>query len=112
GILFIDLDQFKLINDTLGHDIGDEVLKEIARRISGELRAADTVCRVGGDEFVALLGELHTGNDAAVVAEKLIVEISSPMKIRDQNLVVTASIGISIYPENADTLEGLMYLAD
>jgi len=112
ALLFVDLDRFKLINDTLGHDIGDQLLKEIADRIVACLRQSDTASRVGGDEFVVLLSEITRVGDAATVAEKLIRDLSRPCRIDGHELVVTASIGIAIYPQDGDDAAGLTRIAD
>jgi len=112
ALLFVDLDRFKLINDTLGHDIGDQLLKEIAHRIVACLRQSDTASRVGGDEFVVLLSEIASAGDAATVAEKLIHDLSRPCRIAGHELVVTASIGIATYPQDGDDAAGLTRIAD
>jgi len=112
AVLFIDLDKFKLINDTLGHHVGDELLKQVADRIVSALRKIDNVCRVGGDEFIAVLSDIAQASDAAVVAKKIISELSKPYFVAGRNLTVTASIGIAIYPENSKELSGLVRLAD
>ena len=112
ALLFIDLDNFKLINDTLGHDIGDQVLMEIGKRIVSVLRASDSVSRIGGDEFLALVTNTRSPDDAAIVAEKLIREISRPFEVDHHSLVVTASIGVALYPEHAREQGGLTRMAD
>lgn len=107
ALLFIDLDRFKTVNDTLGHPAGDELLSEAGRRMSGVLRESDTLARIGGDEFVLLLEAPADADDATRVARKLLKVMGSPVQIAGQALVVTASIGISLYPndgEDADTL--------
>jgi diguanylate cyclase (GGDEF)-like protein/PAS domain S-box-containing protein len=100
AVLFVDLDRFKPINDSLGHDVGDKLLKVVAERMQDSVRSVDTVSRVGGDEFVVLLSEIETSEDAARVAEKLINTLSQPYEIEEHELLVTASIGICIYPDN------------
>jgi diguanylate cyclase (GGDEF)-like protein/PAS domain S-box-containing protein len=100
AILFVDLDRFKPINDSLGHDIGDSLLKAVAERMQASVRSVDTVSRVGGDEFVVLLSEIETSEDAARVAEKLISGLSRPFCIEEHELLLTASVGICIYPDN------------
>lgn len=112
AVLFIDLDNFKLVNDTLGHELGDELLKEAARRIAGTLRSSDTVSRIGGDEFLALATELRSSADASVVAEKIIEEVSRPFLVQEHNLIVTASVGVALFPDNGTDLESLSRLAD
>ncbi len=100
AVLFVDLDRFKPINDSLGHEVGDRLLQEVAERMQAAIRSVDTVSRVGGDEFVVLLGEIETAEDAARVAEKLIFTLSRPYHIEEHELSLTASIGICIYPDN------------
>ena len=100
AVLFVDLDRFKPINDSLGHDVGDQLLKVVAERMQDSVRSVDTVSRVGGDEFVVLLSEIETAEDAARVAEKLIYTLSQPYDIEEHELLLTASIGICIYPDN------------
>jgi len=112
AVFFIDLDNFKLVNDTLGHEIGDELLREAARRITGTLRSSDTVSRIGGDEFLALATELRSTADASVVAEKIIEDISRSFLVRGQNLIITASVGVALFPDNGSDLDTLSRLAD
>ena len=100
AVLFVDLDRFKPINDSLGHDVGDKLLKVVAERMQDSVRSVDTVSRVGGDEFVVLLSEIETSEDAARVAEKLINMLSQRYEIEEHELLLTASIGICIYPDN------------
>ena len=100
AVLFVDLDRFKPINDSLGHEVGDRLLQDVAERMQVAIRSVDTVSRVGGDEFVVLLGEIETAEDAARVAEKIIFTLSRPYHIEEHELSVTASIGICIYPDN------------
>jgi diguanylate cyclase (GGDEF)-like protein/PAS domain S-box-containing protein len=100
AVLFVDLDRFKPINDSLGHEIGDRLLQVVAERMQAAIRSVDTVSRVGGDEFVVLLGEIDTAEDAARVAEKLIFTLSQPYHIEEHELSLTASVGICIYPDN------------
>jgi diguanylate cyclase (GGDEF)-like protein len=113
AIMFLDLDNFKKINDTLGHDVGDELLKAVAVRLNTCIRTGDTVSRQGGDEFIIVLSEITHPDDAALVADKIIKVINNPVRIADSTLNVTTSIGIAVYPINGgdDTLE-LMKKAD
>jgi diguanylate cyclase (GGDEF)-like protein/PAS domain S-box-containing protein len=107
ALLYLDLDRFKDVNDTLGHLVGDELLQEVARRMTGAVRAGDTLARLGGDEFVLLLEDDASAQQAAVVARKMLELFATPICIAEHRLVVTASIGISLYPgdgEDADTL--------
>lgn len=112
AVLFVDLDRFKPINDSLGHDIGDHLLKAVAERMQTSVRSVDTVSRVGGDEFVVLLSEIETTEDAARVAEKLIAGLAHPYCIEEHELLLTASIGICIYPDNGTEPNILLRNAD
>jgi len=117
ALLFLDLDRFKLINDSLGHSIGDELLKELARRLRGGLREADTVARLGGDEFVALLEGLGRQQDQAVdqvreIAEKIRTVFAQEFHLEGHELNVTASIGIVTFPHDGDTVDALLRHAD
>ena len=100
AVLFLDLDRFKQINDTLGHEAGDQLLQEVARRLQACLRDSDTVARLGGDEFVVLLPELESAEYAAVVAQKILSALEQPFSLLGQDFRVTASIGICTYPED------------
>lgn len=112
AMLFLDLDHFKDINDTLGHDFGDEVLRQTADRIASQLRKSDIVARTGGDEFTVFLENLEEKEHAEVVASKLIDNFQKPFTINDHDVNTTLSIGISIYPDDGDTHEQLMQCAD
>lgn len=113
AIMFLDLDNFKQVNDTLGHDIGDELLKVVAGRLHDCVRGIDTVCRQGGDEFIVVLSEISHPEDAAIVANKIISAINEPVSLQDTVLHITASIGIAIYPVNGtDDSKELMKNAD
>jgi diguanylate cyclase (GGDEF)-like protein/PAS domain S-box-containing protein len=112
ALLFVDLDRFKLVNDSLGHEIGDKLLKIAAGRMRSILREADTISRMGGDEFVILLSQIATKGDAACVAEKLIAAISRPFRIEEHELLLSASVGISIYPDNGKDAGSLLRNAD
>jgi diguanylate cyclase (GGDEF)-like protein len=100
AVAFLDLDRFKQINDTLGHEAGDELLKEVAKRLKGCTRESDTVARLGGDEFVVLLPELEDEKYAAIVAQKILAAAARPFNLMGQEFRVTASIGISTYPQD------------
>jgi diguanylate cyclase (GGDEF)-like protein len=112
ALMFIDLDRFKTINDSLGHHYGDKLLQGVAERLTSGLRAEDTVARLGGDEFVVLLAEINTPTAAGSVAQKLLESLAQPMDIEGQQQSVSGSIGISIYPEDGTTLRELMSNAD
>ncbi len=112
GLLFIDLDRFKLVNDTLGHDTGDYVLKDIAKRLSKVVREGDTVSREGGDEFVIVLPDLEKPESAQIVANKILAELAKPIEVSGHELTVTASIGISHYPNDATDIQHLLKHAD
>ena len=112
ALLFIDLDRFKNINDSLGHQVGDLLLKEVANRMEGCIRKGDTLSRLGGDEFVVTLEGLQQAEDAAQVAAKIIKALSRPCDIAGHTLNTTCSIGISIYPLDADDDRALMKNAD
>jgi len=112
ALLFVDLNNFKQINDTLGHGVGDQVLKLAARRLASSVRAADTVSRHGGDEFVILLAEVGQANDAVVIAEKLGVALAAPSQVGDRVVRLSASIGISLYPDDGEDTDTLIERAD
>jgi len=112
AVLFIDLDRFKNINDTLGHDAGDALLREIGQRLRHCVRQADTVARLGGDEFVVLLEDLAAHGHVATVARKILSDIGGSLDAIGQEFRVTASIGISIYPEDGEDEQALMKNAD
>lgn len=112
ALMFIDLDRFKTINDSLGHHYGDKLLQGVAERLTAALRAEDTVARLGGDEFVVLLSEISAPTAAASVAQKLLDTLALPMDIEGQQQSISGSIGISIYPEDGTTLRELMSNAD
>jgi diguanylate cyclase (GGDEF)-like protein len=112
ALLFLDLDRFKRINDSLGHQVGDELLKTVARRLRHALRDEDTVCRLGGDEFVVLLGEIDAATDPAVVARKLIETLQEPMKLAEYDLGVSTSIGIALVPDDGTDAKALIRYAD
>ncbi|OXI66692.1 diguanylate cyclase [Burkholderia sp. AU28863] len=112
AVMYLDLDRFKLINDTLGHNAGDEVLKTVAERIVANVRANDTVARMGGDEFALVLEEIDDVRDVGRVARKLLDEVGRAIDIGDREIFVTPSIGISIYPDDGTAAEDLILLAD
>jgi diguanylate cyclase (GGDEF)-like protein/PAS domain S-box-containing protein len=112
AVMFVDLDHFKTINDTLGHEAGDELLLEMSRRLRDCVRDDDTVARLGGDEFTIILAELRHPEDAAGVAEKIILAVQEPMTIAGTTLEISASIGISLFPEDGVDPETLLRNAD
>jgi diguanylate cyclase (GGDEF)-like protein/PAS domain S-box-containing protein len=112
ALLFLDHDNFKHINDSLGHDIGDQLLQEVAKRLSDCVRSSDTVCRLGGDAFVVLLNESHLAENAVQTVEKILLTLASAYTIAQQQLHITASIGISTYPKDADNAQDLIKNAD
>jgi diguanylate cyclase (GGDEF)-like protein/PAS domain S-box-containing protein len=112
ALLFLDLDHFKSINDSLGHATGDLILQQAARRMRTLVREGDTVARMGGDEFTVILGALTQGSDAGLIAHKLIAAFDEPFEVADRLLYVTASIGLSLYPDDGTELETLVRNAD
>ncbi len=112
AVLFVDLDRFKTINDSMGHEAGDRLLRTVAQRISGAVRQSDTVARMGGDEFVVLLSELHRSDDAARLAQELLATVARPMVIEGQEVSVSASIGICVFPDDGDNASDLLRNAD
>ena len=112
AVMFLDLDRFKQINDSLGHAVGDRLLQSVASRLSGMVRGTDTVSRQGGDEFVVLLSEVNNHDDVIAVAEKMVAGIGAPHVVGAHELHVTASIGIARYPDDGEDAETLIKHAD
>ena len=112
AVLFLDLDNFKVVNDSLGHTLGDTLLREIATRLKGSVREGDVVARVGGDEFTIVLQELEKKEDAASMAQRVLRIIAEPIDIDGQRLYITASVGITVYPEDGEDAETLLKNAD
>ncbi|WP_051906931.1 EAL domain-containing protein [Methylomarinum vadi] len=112
AVLLIDLDHFKDVNDTLGHDSGDKLLQQVAKRMKHCLRKSDLVARLGGDEFAVLLAEPHTKSNVAEIAKKLANEIACPFQVDGNKLRISCSIGITCFPDDGDTLETLIKNAD
>ena len=112
ALMFLDLDRFKNINDSLGHHVGDQILKEVAARLTRSLRGGDTVARLGGDEFVVVLQEVRNAHDAAMVAQNLLRDLAPPYLMDGRELHVSASIGITLFPDDGRDGDVLMQNAD
>jgi diguanylate cyclase (GGDEF)-like protein len=112
AVMFVDIDRFKAINDSLGHAAGDALLKEISLRLVNQLRLGDTICRIGGDEFVVVLPEVKRSSDVAQVAQKVIEQLAQPVPLEGRELIVTASIGIAVFPDDGGDAETLIRNAD
>lgn len=112
GLLFLDLDRFKNINDSLGHAVGDELLKQVAERLLDSVRAQDTVARLGGDEFTVILEDLQDAREASRVAEKVLQRFAHPFNLRGNDYFVTSSIGISLFPRDGSSVESIVKHAD
>jgi diguanylate cyclase (GGDEF)-like protein len=112
ALFFIDLDHFKQINDTLGHEMGDEVLKFFAKRLNDSVRTEDTIARIGGDEFMVIMESLQTPEAISVVANKIVSIVKEPIVLGEETLHLGTSIGISVYPQNGETAEVLLKNAD
>jgi diguanylate cyclase (GGDEF)-like protein len=112
ALLFVDLDRFKPVNDSFGHRIGDELLKSVARRLKNCIRKADTAARTGGDEFVIVLSDIGKAADAAAISGKVLDELSRPFHVEDNELDISCSIGISVFPQDGRDIATLMINAD
>jgi diguanylate cyclase (GGDEF)-like protein len=112
AVLFIDLDRFKLVNDTLGHDVGDELLRQVGERLSRHLRIGDFSGRWGGDEFLVCLEDLGEPQKAAAAAQKLVLVLSEKYQVKESEVYATPSVGIAMYPDSADDAEGMVKAAD
>jgi len=112
ALLFIDLDSFKAINDTIGHEAGDKVLQDTAKRLKKSVRKGDTVSRLGGDEFTILLENIHSFEEAAQISQKILDKLKEPFHYHKKSMNITASIGISIYPNDSSSPQMLLKLAD
>src|SRR5450631_2034487 len=112
ALMYLDLDHFKDINDSLGHSVGDQLLRSVAKRLEGCVRHSDTVSRQGGDEFVVLLSEVEAAQDAALAAEKFIKAMAEPHLIGGHRFNVTLSIGFSLYPDDGEDAEAVLTNAD
>lgn len=112
AVLFLDLDRFKFINDTMGHDVGDALLSSVAKRLRGCIRENDMVARLGGDEFIAIIDRITSTQEAATVAEKILNKLAKPVSIRGEEIYVTCSIGVSVFPTDGADAETLVKNAD
>jgi diguanylate cyclase (GGDEF)-like protein len=112
ALMFLDLDHFKMINDSLGHAVGDELLKEVAAALQDLLRKSDTVARLGGDEFVILIPDVEDVNKLAIVANKVVEAMRQPWKIFEHNFTISSSLGVSVYPNDGEDAETLIKHAD
>ena len=112
AVVFLDLDRFKDVNDSLGHSFGDELLKAIAIRLKTALRQEDSIARMGGDEFTILIANLKTSNDAAKIAQKILEVVAQPLRIEGTEVFITTSVGIALFPNDGDTAEALLKNAD
>ncbi len=112
AVMFLDLDRFKTINDTLGHAVGDDLLKEVSNRLRDSVRGSDIVARLGGDEFVVVLTEVEDATAAARLADKILRTLAQNYRIGKNELHSTASIGLAFYPDDGEDVETLMKNAD
>ena len=112
AVMFFDLDKFKIVNDTLGHETGDTLLQMVAMRMNSCLRDSDTIARLGGDEFIAVIGNIAQPETAARIAKQVITRLSEPLRINGEDIPVSPSIGIAIYPSDGDNAEELIKCAD
>ena len=112
ALMYLDLDRFKHINDTFGHDVGDALLKIIAERLKNCVRAEDTIARIGGDEFTVMLAEVANADDSAIIADKIINTVRKPVTLNGKIFEISASVGISIYPDDALNAEDMLRVAD
>ena len=110
--MVIDIDQFKIINDTMGHSAGDEMLRDFSLILTSNLRQTDTVMRSGGDEFVIMLTDINTQEDITAIAQKVLEAIRKPFFFRGREVKITASLGISSYPQDGEDIEMLLQYAD
>jgi diguanylate cyclase (GGDEF)-like protein/PAS domain S-box-containing protein len=112
ALLYIDLDRFKVVNDTLGHEVGDLLLQEVSKRMVSCIRKVDTVARMGGDEFVGICGMIVSPEDAVVIARKILTALTAPFSIKGHECLIGASIGISLFPADGGDVETLLNKAD
>ncbi len=112
ALLFLDLDEFKVVNDAFGHSVGDRLLQQVAARLVAGVRASDTVCRLGGDEFVVLLPEVESRDGAVAVSEKVRTQLDAPYVVDGVSIAMTASIGMAVYPGDAKAYADLIRVSD
>lgn len=112
GVLFVDMNNFKSVNDTYGHDTGDDVLIETAERIRTRVRGGDVPARLGGDEFGVILMDIRGTDAAQVIHDKIQAAMAQPMSLREHSITIGASIGIAIFPDDSSSLEGLLREVD
>ncbi|WP_374338574.1 EAL domain-containing protein [Methyloversatilis sp.] len=112
AVVFIDLDRFKIVNDSMGHDAGDELLRVLSRRLAQRVRSSDTVARLGGDEFVVLLPEIRQAADAHAVCEQMLLALAPPVTIQNHDIHCTASMGVAVYPQDGRDVATLLRHAD
>jgi diguanylate cyclase (GGDEF)-like protein len=112
GVIFLDLDHFKEVNDTLGHAVGDRLLQEVATRLKESVREDDTVARLGGDEFVVLLPHVRHEEGAAPIVRKVLARMEEPFRLADQEVHLTTSAGIALFPQNGEDADTLLRNAD
>ena len=112
AVLFIDLDGFKAVNDRLGHEAGDMILHQVAVRLVARVRASDTVARYGGDEFTMILNHVTNAQDVGKVAQSIVDELTRPFTAKRETVMIGASVGVALYPENASTAEDLIRISD
>jgi diguanylate cyclase (GGDEF)-like protein len=112
AVIYLDLDGFKLVNDTLGHSVGDLLLRQVAERLQKRVRASDTFARIGGDEFMLVAAPIRSAKDAGLIAHELLTQFTNPFALAGHDLTLTASIGISLYPQDAMEAEQLVQQAD
>jgi len=112
ALMFIDLDRFKEVNDTLGHNVGDQLLAEVAKRLSASVRKSDIVARLGGDEFTIILSQLTDASQVEIVAQNILRHLAEPFTLNNETTYVSASIGITLYPEDSEEVEQLLMNAD
>jgi diguanylate cyclase (GGDEF)-like protein len=112
AILTLDLDRFKTVNDSHGHHVGDELLKAVGQRLTGIIRSGDTIARMGGDEFLLVMSELHQSDSVSSIISKIVEAFKVPFIIEGHRLNISASIGIAIYPDDGLDMEALMRKSD